>query len=243
MSIDLKQLLDRALGEGTWVAYCINLERAAERREHFSKWAASVNLPFEWWVATDKKKLTEDDWKLCHCKHSQGPDLGPTACRASHHKLYNHLLATYPQESKVQWFFILEDDAGFAHPEEDAATLTHFLHSIALIKDQVPFEMLHFGYHMTGLLQLQPINANIAHVIATHLTHAMVLSRRTVKNVLLLCDQENLKHLPIDWITDALRRTKVDEPPPDRFPVCLTLGPLRSVIHQVEEYSYLSATD
>jgi hypothetical protein len=232
--IDLTVLLNEALGEGTWVAYCINLERAASRRELFSQWAKSINLPFEWWIATDKNKLTEDDRKMCNVHYGDGA----SACRISHHKLCKHLLSTYAN-TNVKWFFFLEDDAGFKNPRADAQMLKNFLIDVSVYRGKLPFEMLHFGYHDTGMKQLRPISANTQHVMATHLTHAMMLSLRTVRNVDMLCEQADLKHLPIDWIVDALRKSKVDTCAVGEAPTALTLGPSVTAIHQVDEHSYI----
>ena len=218
----MKELLDGLCGKDNWVAYCINLKRATQRRATFQAWADSINLPFTFFEATDKLNLTEDDYKLCDVwVNGTARCAGATACRLSHHRLSEHFLSAHPN---VEYCFFLEDDAGFKQPQQDWNNFVNFVSDIK--QYNLKWDLLHLGYHDTGFRRMEQIAPHVAHVHNTHVTHAMLMNRKMVENHLRILRHSNPKifSLPVDWTCDLLRQYKVG----------VTLGPLQSVFHQVD---------
>ena len=92
--------------------FCINLERATERKEHIQKeWIDKLGFNITFWKAFDKKDLTEKDKQ----KDNQLKNviyfsrslysLGEIACIKTFISLYQYLL-----ENKYQEAIIMEDD-------------------------------------------------------------------------------------------------------------------------------------
>ena len=91
--------------------FVINLERADERRESIQKQLDSLNLPFEFFKATDGKFFTENEQALYSKKETiklLGYELLPNelACSMSHIRLYEKIVA-----DEIPVTLILEDDA------------------------------------------------------------------------------------------------------------------------------------
>ena len=223
---DIVPLLDSLCGKDNWIAYCINLERATERKAQFTEWAKSINLPFKWWVATDKLTLTEEDYKWCdvYVNGTIKSD-GATACRISHHKLSKHLLEAYPN---IQYFFIFEDDAGFKQPIEDQFPLVaNFL--TAVKGCGLGWNTLQFGYHDTGFRRMAKFNNDLFVVYNCHLAHAQLIHRSQIDAHVKVLEDKQSFSLPVDWTYDLLRQHGVSR----------TLGPSTTVIDQVDPKSFI----
>ena len=107
----LNQAFDYLCGENQWTAYTVGLERATDRKEQFQKWAEFCDLSFNWWNATDKLTLTDNDYNICDVYvNGTAKSAGATACRLSHQRLAKYLLKEYPDK---KYFLIMEDDVGF----------------------------------------------------------------------------------------------------------------------------------
>ena len=221
-----------------WIAYCINLERCKERRANFEKWAKFVGLSVEFWVAKDKLTLTKKDYDdYCDVQVFNGYETlksdGATACRISHTQLAEHLLTNHGDKD---YYFILEDDAGFKGDTQEQmdnkkSLLFDFLARCYPRRDK--FAHLWFGFHDTGLRQMVPIPDDpiVDLYLRTHLLHAMLLKKNEVAIALqwMTCDDEELRHLPVDWIYDMLR-THYKR---------ITLGPRVNIIEQVDTTSFI----
>jgi hypothetical protein len=219
------QALDMLCGKEQWIAYCINLERSKERKDVFSNWAKMIGLTFNWWKATDKLNLVEDDYKLCdvYVNGTIKQD-GATACRISHHRLQEYLLSSYPNK---KYYFILEDDAGFLYPEKKNL-LFSFIEEIIIKKYK--WDHIWFGFHDTGMRRMFPISKNVSIYEQTHLCHSMLLSREQVQyhleNIL---KNPKFHRLAIDWTIDILRLSKIG----------VTIGPVENIIQQVDKMSFI----
>ena len=225
--LNIVPFLDNLCGQGNWVAYCINLKRASERRAQFDAWAKSINLPFKWWEATDKLTLTPEDYKLCDVwVNGTIQSNGATACRISHHLLSKHLLQQY---ANVEYFFIFEDDAGFKRPAvEQFAELTDFLTAVKGCGG-LGWNTLQFGYHDTGFRKLARFNDKVNVVLNCHLAHAQLIHRSQVDAHVKILEDPQSAALPVDWTYDLLRK----------FNVSRTLGPINTVIDQVDPTSFI----
>ena len=69
--LTFNNILDSLCGKNKWIAYCISLDRSVDRQTNFKLWADKVGLDFNWWSATDKLNLVQDDYDTC----------GATSCR------------------------------------------------------------------------------------------------------------------------------------------------------------------
>jgi GR25 family glycosyltransferase involved in LPS biosynthesis len=209
----MNKILDNLVGENNWKAYCISLERCSDRRKNFDKWTNDIDLNFQYWNATDKNNLEE-----AFVKVNGILNMGATACSLSHYHLYKHLLKTYD----CDYFFILEDDCGFKNSSKEE--LFEFMKHI----DRFNFnwDMLWFGYHETGFKRLTPITSHICYVVNTHLSHAFFVKRELLEFILQIF--EIAKENPIDWVIDITRQKKA-----------VTLGPVKTIIDQVDDYSFI----
>lgn len=209
----MNKILNELVGENNWKAYCISLERCQERRANFSNWANDIDLSFQYWNATDKNTLEEAFVKVNNILN-----LGATACSLSHYNLYKYLLKNYD----CKYFFILEDDCGFK--QSNKQELFEFMQHI----DRFNFnwDMLWFGYHDTGFKRLMPVTSHICYVANTHLSHALFVKRELLEFILQI--YEVAKEMPIDWVIDLTRQKKA-----------VTLGPVKTIIDQVDDYSFI----
>lgn len=215
--------LDKLLGKNNWKAYCINLKISSDRREQFTNWANDIGLSFNFWDATDKNSLTIDDYKQCDViVNGAFKSAGATACRLSHQRLMEHLLSTCPN---TEYFFIFEDDCGFKQSNKN--DLFQFINSV--IEYNTNWDTILFGYHDTGYKQLAQLNQYINLVISSHLAHATIYKRSAMEAVVYFCNQPEFNTLPFDWITDMLRQKK-----------SVTLGPTRTIIDQVDAFSFIN---
>jgi GR25 family glycosyltransferase involved in LPS biosynthesis len=209
----MNKILDDLVGENNWKAYCISLERCSDRRKNFDKWTNDIDLNFQYWNATDKNTLEE-----AFVKVNGILNMGATACSLSHYHLYKHLLKTYD----CDYFFILEDDCGFKNSSKDE--LFEFMKHIN--RFNFNWDMLWFGYHETGFKRLTPITSHICYVVNTHLSHAFFVKRELLEFILQIF--EVAKEHPIDWVIDITRQKKA-----------VTLGPVKTIIDQVDDYSFI----
>lgn len=91
--------------------FCINLERATERKEYIQKeWIDKLGFDITFWKAFDKKDLTEKDKQqnnlLLNTLYSRKfYSIGEIACVKTFISLYQYLL-----ENKYQEVIIMEDD-------------------------------------------------------------------------------------------------------------------------------------
>ncbi len=91
--------------------FCINLERATERKEYVQKeWIDKLGFDITFWKAFDKKDLTEKDKEqdnqLLNTLYSRKfYSVGEIACVKTFISLYEYLL-----ENKYQEVIIMEDD-------------------------------------------------------------------------------------------------------------------------------------
>lgn len=215
--------LDKLCGVNNWRAYCINLDIAAERKDTFSTWCKKVGLTCEFWKATDKNALVEEDYKICDViVNEKFKSPGATACRLSHQRLMQYLLDTYPD---VQYFFIFEDDAGFIG--DKTQQLFRFMNDLCLV--DVNWDSILFGYHITGHKKIIRLSETINNVLSSHLAHATIYKRSSIEAILFLSRQPETFKYPIDWITDIMRSVK-----------SVTLGPTQSIIDQVDEFSFIN---
>jgi GR25 family glycosyltransferase involved in LPS biosynthesis len=91
--------------------FCINLERATERKEYIQKeWIDKLGFDITFWKAFDKKDLTEEDKQpnnqLLNTIYPRSLyNIGEIACIKTFISLYKYLL-----ENKYQEVIIMEDD-------------------------------------------------------------------------------------------------------------------------------------
>jgi GR25 family glycosyltransferase involved in LPS biosynthesis len=222
------QLLNLLCGENKWVAYCINLERCTERKKIFQDWAKFCGLTFNWWKATDKLTLTDEDYKYCDVYvNGTIKSNGATACRLSHHYLIKYLLSKDEYKDK-EYFFILEDDAGFTNPEEDLKNLNDYIKNI--IDNKYKWDHLWFGYMAGNIMKrFIPISNYTGILAQTHLTHAMLFKRNQLQLHLQILEDEKFKSLAVDWTADLIRINKLG----------VTLGPVKNIIQQIDENSFI----
>jgi hypothetical protein len=220
-------LLNLLCGENKWVAYCINLERCTERKTQFQQWADFCGLTFNWWNATDKLTLTDEDYKICDVYvNGTSKSSGATACRLSHYHLAKYLLTSEEYKDK-EYFFILEDDAGFLNTEEDLKDLSDYIMDI--INKKYTWDHLWFGYIKNVMKQFIPLSSYTVILNQTHLTHAMLFKRNQLQLHLKILEDPRFKSLAVDWTADLIRQNKLG----------VTLGPVKSIITQVDENSYI----
>ena len=218
-------LLNSLCGKDNWVAYCINLTRATERREKLTAWAQRVGLTFKFFQASDKLCLTKEERELCDViVNFEKPSIGATACRASHHRLLMHMKEAHPN---MGYYFILEDDAGFVDFVDDYFRLVDFC--LEVKEQSLQWDHIWFGY-LNGIKVFQkPLSTQVCEVVRTHVTHAMLIKAEQVDHLLFLLQVHNYKQLPVDWIYDLLRSEKFGT----------TIGPYQSIIHQTDSFTFI----
>lgn len=209
----MNKILDELVGDNNWKAYCISLNRCIERREKFTEWAKEIELNFNYWDATDKNEITD-----AYVKVNNILNMGATACSLSHYNLYKYLLKNY----KCSYFFILEDDCGFKTSSKEE--LYEFMKHIKNFNFN--WDVLWFGYHETGFKKMTQITSHINYIMNTHLSHALFVRREIIEFIVQI--YETVKELPIDWVIDITRQKK-----------CITLGPVKTIIDQVDNFSYI----
>jgi GR25 family glycosyltransferase involved in LPS biosynthesis len=216
----MNDILDNLLGKNNWSAHCINLERAIDRRETFANFAKDIELNFDFYKAVDKKDLKKEEL-FVYINNDRYPHDGGTACFMSHNNLYNYLLENY----NCEYFFILEDDAGFKNSNKKE--LFDFFESVKKIN--INWGILEFGYHDTGFNQRINIDHNLCLIQHKHLTHAFLIKRECI--IFMLEEISKNKNLdrcpPIDWIKDFI------------FKKTVVLGPRYTIIDQVDSKSYI----
>lgn len=219
------QLLDKLCGKDKWIAYCINLDRASKRKTNFLNFCEKVGLNVNIWSATDKLTLTPDDYKKADVYinyTSKSP--GATACRLSHHSLITHLLTNH---SDKEYYFILEDDAGFKTENTGLEDLNDYINDI--IKNNINFDHIWFGYIPNVMIHSQIITPITCQLIRTHLTHSMLFKKQQLEYHLLLLTDDKYKQLAVDWTADLLRELNLG----------ITLGPVKNIITQTDDFSFI----
>lgn len=205
-----------------WKAYCISLPRCLERRERFTKWATDNGLTFTFWDAVEKQTLS-------HPTVISGNQLslGATACRLSHEALWNHCLT---QEKPIQYFFILEDDAGFK--QKSLEDLKRFLEGISKISK--PWSILQFGFGtMTGSelhLLSKRVPPGIFQADFCDQTHAILYTRQAIEDMLNLSQNPAYQTRP----SDGLLLTYVQKKKGNVY------APRTSILEQTDSVSYIS---
>ena len=205
-----------------WKAYCISLPRCLERRERFTQWAQENALRFTFWDAIDKQTLSHPT-----VLSANQLSLGATACRLSHEALWQHCLL---QDKTVQYFFILEDDAGFK--QKSLEDLKRFLEGITKITK--PWSILQFGFGtMTGSevhLMSKRVPPGIFQVDFCDQTHAILYTRQAIQDMLDLSQNPAYQTRP----SDGLLLTYVQKKKGNVY------APATSIIEQTDTISYIS---
>ena len=209
--------------KGPWKAYCISLPRCTERRQRFTKWALENQLTFSFWDAVDKKSLTQPS-----VVSGNQLSLGATACRQSHEALWAHCL----QEKETQFFFLLEDDAGFGSKRlED---FNQFL--VGVSKTGKAWSILQFGFGtMTGAdlhLTSKRIPPGIFQVDFCDQTHALLYTRQAIQQMLDLCQNPSYASRPSDGLLLTFVQKKKG----------IVLAPVVSILEQTDTISYISSS-
>lgn len=220
----LNDSLNYLCGENNWVGYTINLERCNERRTQFQRWADYCGLTFNWWKATDKLQLTEDDYKICDVYvNGTIKSSGATACRLSHYRLAKYLLSS-PEYKDKKYFLIMEDDVSFIGNEEDRKSKkTKLLDFCNEIKDKnYKWDHIWFYSVPTGMKRRIPISKNVCIFAQTHSTVMMLFERSQLELHVKILETEDpqIKSLPVDWTSDIIRTNKLG--------ICL--GPMENAI-------------
>ena len=227
--LTFNNILDSLCGKNKWIAYCISLDRCVDRQTNFKSWADKVGLDFNWWSATDKLNLVQDDYDT-YCDvyvNFTHKSAGATACRISHRKLTEHLLKNHPE---YEYFFILEDDAGFNDDfSSKKELLFNFINEIMFKKYK--WNSIWFSHHITGMKRFESIpGAQYTQTYKqTHLTHAMLIEKNQVETHLKILNNPKFKNLAVDWTMDILRTSNIG----------ITLGPIMNIIEQVDIVSYI----
>lgn len=223
----MNSLLDSVCGRDNWVAYCINLKRATERRISFEKFCNDIDLSCNFFEATDKLDMNNTYEVIIQGKYSPGA----TACKLSHERLLQHFIKEHPSH---QFLFIFEDDAGFSPSDsigfgknssyQTKETLFRFMNDVS--NSNIDWDCVHFGYYYP---QLIPIHSNICKVLRSDLTHAMLFNRKTCENLLRLISFPDTFSWPIDFITQVMRRKEIMK----------TIGPTQTLIDQIDTMSFI----
>jgi GR25 family glycosyltransferase involved in LPS biosynthesis len=207
-----------------WKAYCISLPRCHERRKMFTKWAEENGLTFTFWDACDKQTLSTPT-----VLSGNVLSLGATACRISHEALWRHCLS---QDTSVQYFFLLEDDAGFR--QKTLSDTKKFLEGVSKISK--PWSILQFGFGtMTGSevhLVSKRVPPGIFHVNFCDQTHALLYTRQALQDMLEFSQSQAYKTRP----SDGLLLTYVQKKKGNVY------APETSIIEQTDTVSYISPT-
>lgn len=206
-----------------WKAYCISLPRCTERRQRFTEWAQEIGLTFQFWDAVDKRDLATPSVL------SGGElSLGATACRLSHEALWRHIV----DHDTEEFFFLLEDDAGFK--SKTFQDLTVFLKGVTTIQKQKPWSILHLGFGtMTGSDLHLLSKRNPPGIFQTNFcdqTHAMLYTRQAIQTMLTLSRNQAYTTRPSDGLLLAFVQTKKG----------LVLAPKQSIVEQTDTVSYIS---
>lgn len=213
--------LDKLLNGKSWKAYCISLPRCTERREHFQMWADSIGLPFSFWDATDKQTLSTSTQGCIVANHIS---LGATACRISYERLFTHILS-----EKIDYAFILEDDAGFKSKSWN--DLLTFLQGVQ--RSRPNWDILQFGFGtMTGVelhLLQRKIPPGIYQANFTDQTHANLYTRNAIIHLQSFLHDAAYKTSPIDGvILKTIQKQKIK-----------VIAPTVSIIEQTDTISYI----
>jgi GR25 family glycosyltransferase involved in LPS biosynthesis len=200
----MNNILDELLGKNNWSAHCISLENSLDRREKFQEWASFIELDFQFFNAVDKNTLSKDEIFVVVDKVSkQYMSSGATACRLSHLKLCKYLL----ENTDHDFFFILEDDAGFSKQFDKNGIKSDLIFYLSQTKD-IEWDIVWFGYPENGglknLIQLD-MTPNIVKVKHSHQSHAFIVTREILKFLVVLYEDKT-KHyrLAVDWILDIV---------------------------------------
>jgi GR25 family glycosyltransferase involved in LPS biosynthesis len=210
-----------------WKAYCISLPRCTERRERFQAWAQENKLSVTFWDAYDKREMSEDvfeEKKVFVADHS---NRGATACRISHEELWKECL-----QQKEEYFFILEDDAGFL--TKSLEDVKGFVEGV--FKSRKSWSILQLGFGtMTGShlhLLSSRIPKGIYHVDFCDQTHAILYTRQAIQEMYALSQDPKYKTRPSDGLLLAYVQKKKG----------IVLAPETSVIEQTDSTSYIGTS-
>ena len=205
-----------------WKAYCISLQRCLERRKRFTQWATDNSLTFSFWDAVDKQTLS-----FATVVSGNELSLGATACRQSHEALWRHCLL---QDKTIQYFFLLEDDAGFK--QKSLLDFQQFLEGISKI--QKPWSILQFGFGtMTGSevhLVSKRVPPGIFQVDFCDQTHAILYTRQAIQDMLNLSQNPAYLTRP----SDGLLLTYVQKKKGNVY------ASRTSILEQTDSMSYIS---
>lgn len=203
-----------------WKAYCISLPRCTERRERFQKWASENSLTFCFWDAVDKRNVSQ-----ATVVSGDQMSLGATACRLSHEALWEHCL----QDKTTQFFFLLEDDAGFK--SKGLHDLKQFLEGVS--KASKPWSILQLGFGtMTGSeihLISKRVPPGIFEVNFCDQTHAMIYTRQAIQAMLDLSKHSAYKTRPSDGLLLTFVQKKKG----------IVYAPKTSIVEQTDTISYI----
>ena len=210
-----------------WKAYCISLPRCEERRANFTCWASENQLSFSFWDAFDKQTMSLELYEDKKVIVANEYNRGATACRISHEELWEHCL----KEKDIQYFFILEDDAGFQ--SKTLQDFQRFLEGVKLSKKS--WSVLQFGFGtMTGFelhLLSSRIPKGIFQVDFCDQTHAILYTRQAIQDMVDLSRNLHFKTRPSDGLllTYILKKKGI------------VLAPSTSIIEQTDSVSYIGS--
>jgi hypothetical protein len=205
-----------------WKDNCISLPRCIERRQRFTRWATDNRLSFSFWDAVDKQTLLYPT-----VVSANQLSLGATACRQSHEALWQHCLT---QDKSIQYFFLLEDDAGFK--QKSMEDLKRFLEGISKISK--PWSILQFGFGtMTGSelhLLSKRVPPGIFQVDFCDQTHAILYTRQAVQDMLNLSQNPAYQTRPSDGLLLTYLQKRKGT----------VYAPQNSILEQTDSVSYIS---
>lgn len=223
----MNKLLDKLCGTGNWIAYCIHLERAEERKKNFEEFAKKIDLSFHFFKAIDKLELQppyEYDTKI-----SNKFCIGALACRLSHRNLLTHFLKNHTE----QYLFIFEDDSNFSPSDsigfgknssyQTKENLFSFIKHIIEAK-HISWDSIFFAL---SYAHTKPINQNIVRVLRTDLTHAMLFTRKACEQLYTLHNNPLLFTKTADSLTAIFQKNS------------FSIAPSQTLIDQVDSKSYI----
>jgi GR25 family glycosyltransferase involved in LPS biosynthesis len=223
----MDSLFNTVFGEGKWKAYCINLERATERKTKFQEFAKQYNLTFSFWNATDKLDLSKKVLEKRGCLVADNVSSGATACRMSYERLIKHII---DNELYYSYFIIFEDDCGFL--KKTFQHLEIFISEV--MRSKTPWSILQLGFGtMTGIelnLISKRVPPNIMKAEFTDQTHAMIYTRDTLLHLDVHSQDPKYLHSPWDGLLlhYILRKKGI------------ILTPKTSILEQVDTVSFIS---